>query len=148
MWLFTVHGFYSAVKCDERRSPLLKGHVAVRARVKQHLVNLHQFLPRRWKIKPVIREDKHADYRFRMFLPQRVWASIVRRLAKEIDYSNFKGAVHSRPTTCDAGADARYAAALNRIWAVTLDLQPSRPAEVDSEAAWYDELNRGYERDR
>ena len=42
-------------------------------------------------------EDSHADYRYRVVCPRAVFAELVAGLVEEIDYDNFKSAVHGDP---------------------------------------------------
>jgi hypothetical protein len=41
--------------------------------------------------------DEHWDYRWRLAMRKKDWARIVYRLSIQIDYTNFKNAVHERP---------------------------------------------------
>ena len=42
-------------------------------------------------------EDLHADYRYRVVCPKGAFAELVAELVGEIDYDNFKSAVHGNP---------------------------------------------------
>lgn len=66
-----------------------------------------------------IREFPGADYAWRLFVPKSVWAEVVRRLAEDIDYDNFKAATARRQ-----GLDgAAYVEALHAVWRTMLGLQ-------------------------
>jgi hypothetical protein len=108
MWVFTTHGFYSAV-CDTSDS---LGRLKVRARRKRHLENLKQ----RFGLKDDIIETTDSDYRFRILLPKQEWVAICTALAEDITYENFKGAVRET-------GDTKYEKALHRVWSDMLALQ-------------------------
>ena len=116
MWLFTPHGFYSAVsaldggKVDPTR-------VCVRARVRRHLLALCRAYPTAFGPKDVARSDT-SDYRYRVVLPRRVWVDIVTDLAADVDYPNFKSAAKAAHP-----ADHGYHDALLRVWCVMAGLQ-------------------------
>jgi|APSaa5957512622_1039677.scaffolds.fasta_scaffold29158_3 hypothetical protein len=42
-------------------------------------------------------EDRHADYRYRVVCPKEVFAKLVADWVGEIDYDNYKSAVHGNP---------------------------------------------------
>lgn len=163
MWLFTRHGFFSCTCADANHSggfePAVKGkpyhkqakkpdldQMMVRARLKQHLVNLQEACadlsisasviaesPDRAMLFGEIAvaeivESKTNDYRFRILLPQPAFAVLVSWLVSDIDYCNFKNAVFEQEGASD------YEHALHRIWSVHHGLQyPSKvhgPADL------------------
>lgn len=82
MWLFTVDGFYSAVKdayCQE-------GEIVVRSRQRE---DLQRFL-KRVGLKGKILEFPEADYLYRVTVPHTAWTDYVTRMATELNYPNFK----------------------------------------------------------
>ena len=85
MWLFCKSGFFSAVQHFEKPET-----IHVRARFPGDLERLCQV----HGIEPEITETPMNDYRFRMDFPRETWSKIVAKEAEEIDYSNFKNAVH------------------------------------------------------
>lgn len=100
MWVFTKHGFYSAVSRKD-------GNIAVRARLKKHLEDLIQhYLPS----KPEIVTTKESDYRHRIIIPHDLWVEAISKIAKDIDYGNFKSEVYRTQGSCD------YETALHQIW--------------------------------
>ena len=111
MWLFTKHGFYSAVAARRGRK-IDPTRVCVRARLHEHLVSLldaHGDLLGR----PRVTSSPDTDYRFRIVVRAGDWADVCRLLAYDIDYDNFKAAC----------PDPAYHAWLNRVWAVGADVQ-------------------------
>lgn len=118
MWLFTQYGFYSVV-CGRDlagdSSRIDPDTVMVRARSRAHLEALRKrFAP---LAAVEIAETTSTDYRFRLLTPKAAWSDVVRELAAEIDYGNFKGRVET------SANDPAYAAALHGVWAVMERLQ-------------------------
>lgn len=122
MWLFTRHGFFSAV-CARRGDG---GHgegidtdrIMVRARVRAHLEALLTRFPVQLGGCAIV-EFGGTDYAFRFFVPKSEWSQVVSELAKETDYDNFKSEVcHFQ------GRDgAAYERSLHDVWAVMFRLQ-------------------------
>lgn len=81
MWLFCKSGFFSAVVDfnDANR-------VMVRSRFKG---DLERLLPEAQVV-----HTPHADYPYRAFIPRTAWVAVVQAQAQEMDYDNFKNAVH------------------------------------------------------
>ena len=105
MWIATKHGFFSIVRahaCKEvgQENYVHKPHpglVMVRARVREHLealVAAHGDL-----IEPAaIAHSTGTDYPYRVIIDKDAATALVRRLAMEIDYTNFKNTAHdARP---------------------------------------------------
>jgi hypothetical protein len=84
MWLFTKHGFYSAVQ--DRDNP---ARIWVRARAKADLENLRK----EFRLSQQIVRSPRADYGWRLKLRRKTWEKIAAQLVASIDYSNFKDAV-------------------------------------------------------
>lgn len=86
MWLFCKSGFFSAVQHVDD-----PGLIHVRARFKGDLERLclsHG-------VKDVsVEHTPGNDYPFRVDFPREAWSDIVCKEASEIDYKNFKNAVH------------------------------------------------------
>ena len=68
--------------------------------------------------------DEARDYRWRLSMKQTDWAHALAALAAEIDYANFKKAVHERPdqqqeqrVSVDLERDAAGADGRGRRWA-------------------------------
>lgn len=99
MWCATTIGWFDVVKDRD-----VKNGVIIKARCKADIWNLYrQFSTayrkgkgKRFKMgRPV--SHKKWDYRWGIKMRQRDWAQIAYRLAMQIDYSLFKGAVDARP---------------------------------------------------
>ncbi len=85
MWLFCKSGFFSAVEHNSK-----PGVIHVRARFKGDLERLCE----RHGLKPLVETTPYNDYAYRMDFQRDVWAKIVSDEALDIDYPNFKNAVH------------------------------------------------------
>jgi hypothetical protein len=88
MWLFTRHGFYSLTRSADEPEKL-----QVRARVRRDLENLQALTS---LVGPIL-ETPTADYRWRWIVTPDEAEEITRRLAQDINYSNFKGTVARQP---------------------------------------------------
>lgn len=93
MWIFMKHGFFSAVQ-NYNDSNLIH----VRARFKGDLERVCAA----YGIEPNVVETPRGDYPYRMDFKRETWAEIVSHEVMEIDYTNFKSAVHD-------GTDRDYA---------------------------------------
>ena len=93
MWLFCKHGFFSAVRHNFKPDTIL-----LRARVGGDL----ERLAAAHKVALDIKVTPDADYAYRTELPLKTWAAIARREAADIDYGNFKSAVHDGTARDDA----------------------------------------------
>ena len=85
MWLFTKHGFFSAVQHFENANL-----IHVRARFKGDLERLCEA----YETTPEVEHTPGNDYPYRMNFRREDWAKIVAGEANAIDYENFKDAVH------------------------------------------------------
>lgn len=122
MWLFTKHGFYSAV-CARQGSgkngePVDPGRIMVRARVRAHLEALKARFPELLRASE-IQESSLTDYAFRIFVAKPVWSQVLSGLAEETDYDNFKDEVSRHQGK--AGAD--YEHSLHKVWQTMNGLQ-------------------------
>jgi hypothetical protein len=122
MWLFTKHGFYSAVCARQRDGkhgqPVDPDRIMVRARLRSHLKALKERFPDLLGDCEV-REFAGSDYAFRLFVDKSAWARVLAGLAEETDYDNFKSEV-ARHQGRDGAA---YEEALHEVWAVMYGLQ-------------------------
>ena len=84
MWLFTKHGFFSAVKNYNNGD-----YIHVRARFKGDLDRLCEA----YNLVPNVVKTPKGDYPYRMDFPREIWAFIVKREAESIDYTDFEVAV-------------------------------------------------------
>jgi hypothetical protein len=107
MWLMTNFGFFSIVKKEGEEN------VTVRARAKEDLLNLKiRYLPSMGAIEV----SDYTDYRYRVRVPQEVFAEALRVIALDIDYPNFKSSV--------AATQGKARAKLYEdVWVRLLDLQ-------------------------
>lgn len=122
MWIFTKHGFFSAV-CARQGSgkhgqPIDPDRIMVRARVRGHLDALTKRFPDLLETSE-IREFAGADYAFRIFVDKRVWSAMLSSLAEETDYDNFKSEVARH----QGRAGAAYERSLHEVWSVMFRLQ-------------------------
>lgn len=109
MWIFSKLGFFSIVQ--HRHLP---GKLLVRARHRQDLENFVRLLDKIGDKKHSIQETPDADYRFRALACKRVLAKAMARIGSDIDYPNFKDAVHG-----DRVRDSAYM----RVWRAMADFQ-------------------------
>ena len=124
MWIFSKHGFFSAVRHNERKDMIL-----LRARVKGDLERLldHHYAvmqsngyltpPNGKSVKdaiPDIETTPDADYRFRCEIPHDLFCVLLMQEASEITYGNFKEAAHDGTPRDDAYCE---------VWSVMSDLQ-------------------------
>src|SRR5438874_2053133 len=109
MWLFSKQGFFSVVRHSHR-----PGHLLVRARLRADADNLARLLSEETgrAFAPLVTPD--ADYLYRLEVPREDFARVMARLVQELDYPNFKLAVHGNPDR-----DRTY----GRVWSVMAELQ-------------------------
>ncbi len=113
MWLFTKQGFFSAVQHKDEPDMII-----VRARLKQDAERLAEFVSVTCSCdQPAVEQTVAADYLFRLTLPWVQWRDVLAELAMQIDYPNFKDAVHALPDDHD-----RTWAYL-MVWQIMHDLQ-------------------------
>ena len=121
MWVFTKHGFFSAVCARQgdgtHGQPVDPGRIMVRARVREHLEGLKTRFPNLLGQCDIL-EFAGTDYAFRVFMDKQVWSRVLAGLAEETDYDNFKSEVARQ----GRGA-AAYERALHDVWSVTYRLQ-------------------------
>jgi hypothetical protein len=122
MWVFTKHGFFSAV-CARQGSgkhgqPLDPARLMVRARVRGHLEALKKQFPDLVG-QCDIQEFGGSDYAFRIFVDKLVWSQVLSKLAEETDYDNFKSEV----ARYQGHAGAAYERSLHDVWSVMYKLQ-------------------------
>lgn len=107
MWVFTRDGFFSAVQHFEQPNTIL-----VRGRVESDLRRLCEIM------KTQIVENVDADYRYRTSVSRPAWAEYLQQAARELDYPNFKNAMH------DLFDDSRRDQAHMEVWSAMQRLQP------------------------
>ena len=122
MWLFTKHGFYSAVCARQgdgsHGQPVDPDRIMVRARVRGHLETLKERFSELLADSEIM-EFSGTDYAYRIFVPKSVWSQVVVGLTEEMDYDNFKSKVARHQ-----GSDgAEYEHSLHEVWSVMNRLQ-------------------------
>jgi hypothetical protein len=109
MWLFSKEGFFSVVRHSHK-----PGHLLVRARRREDIDRLSRLLSTETgrELTPLVSPD--ADYLYRLEVPRLDFARVMVRLVEELDYPNFKSAVHGDPTR-----DRAY----GRVWSIMAETQ-------------------------
>jgi len=98
MWLFTLNSFVSVVR--HRADPEL---LLVRARRRDDLIGL---LGKKWEKE--VREDLHADYRYRVILGEKAFKKIISGyISRWLRYDNYKAAQKLDPV---------FLSFLHKIW--------------------------------
>lgn len=122
MWIFTKHGFFSAVcarKGDGKHDqPVDLDRIMVRARIRNHLEALkHRFPDLLGNCE--IQESAGTDYAYRLFVQKSAWMQVLAGLAGETDYDNFKSEVAYH----QGKVGAAYEHSLHDVWSVMHRLQ-------------------------
>ncbi len=91
--------------------------VMVRARVRKHLTNLQRRFPSLADTKTLTWPSR--DYGFRLIVPKTVWVEVLKEMAEEQTWSNFKDEAAARKA--DTGAE--YLNRLHAVWWEMLRLQ-------------------------
>lgn len=133
MWLFTRHGFFSVTcpRSDACAGPLDQSRVQVRARVRDHLEALISTFPDAFPKKAAILDTPDGDYCCRTFISRAAWRKLVRVLADDVTYGNFKNAAGRKFPIDGPG----YVTALHRIWRTMYGVQEkaSGPGKYSTE---------------
>ena len=109
MWIFSKWGFVSIVQHRQ-----LPGKLLVRARTKADLENFIRLLGEIDGKKHPVEETPDADYGYRTVACKRAVARALSRIAADVDYPNFKDAVHGDPAR-----DSAYM----EVWSAMVDFQ-------------------------
>lgn len=117
MWIFSKVGFVSAVEHWDYPDYLM-----VRARVREDLENILKIAEElvAGDVRDII-EMANADYRFRVVIHKQAFSEVVKHLAENIDYGNFKNAVHD-----GSPRDTAYM----EVWSAMCGLQYSRHSRL------------------
>ena len=122
MWIFTKHGFFSAVCArhgdGKHDQPVDPDRIMVRARVRDHLEALKKQFPN-FLGECDIQEFAGTDYAYRLFVQKSAWTRVLAGLAEETDYDNFKSEVAHH----QGRAGAAYEHSLHEVWSVMHRLQ-------------------------
>ena len=125
MWIFTKHGFFSAVCARQGDGKYNRAvdpdRIMVRARVIGHLEALKARFPSLLN-GCAIQEFTGTDYAYRLFVTKTEWVKVVAALAEETDYDNFKSEVADHQGT----VGRNYENALHQVWHVMHQLQTHR----------------------
>lgn len=92
MWIYSKIGFFSAV-ADHYRP----GFVVVRARFRRDIAALCRLAGEVAGETPQPQRTPQRDYLWRISIGNVLWGRMLARLVEDIDYTNFKGAVHGDP---------------------------------------------------
>ena len=115
MWIFTKHGFFSAVCArtgdGKHGQPVDPDRIMVRARVRNHLEAVKKRFPDLLGDCEV-QESAGTDYAYRLFVQKSAWIQVVAELAQETDYDNFKSAVARH----QGRAGMAYEHSLHDVW--------------------------------
>jgi len=122
MWIFTKHGFFSAVCARQGNGkhgqPVDPDRIMVRARVRGHLEALKKRFPDLLG-ECDIQESAGTDYAYRLFVQKFAWTQVLAGLGEETDYDNFKSEVAHH----QGRAGAAYEHSLHEVWSVMHRLQ-------------------------
>jgi hypothetical protein len=122
MWIFSKHGFFSAVCARQgdgkHGEPIDLDRIMVRVRVRSHLEALKKRFPKLLSTCE-IQEFAGTDYAYRLFVPKSAWTHVVAGLADETDYDNFKSEVARH----QGRAGAAYEHSLHEVWSAMHRLQ-------------------------
>ena len=122
MWLFTKHGFYSAVCARQgdgsHGQPVDPDRMMVRARIRNHLAALKDRFADMLADCEIM-EFSGTDYAFRIFVAKKVWSNVLVGLNEEMDYDNFKSEVARFQGREGTG----YEHSLHDVWSVMNRLQ-------------------------
>ena len=122
MWIFTKHGFFSAVCArqgkGEHHQPIDPDRMMVRGRVRTHMEALKARFPELLAACE-IQETGSTDYAYRLFMGKPVWVHVLGALAEETNYDNFKSEVAQH----QGKAGAAYEKSLHDVWSVMHRLQ-------------------------
>ena len=122
MWIFSQHGFFSAVCARQgdgsHDQPVDPDRIMVRARLRGHLEALKERYPDLLG-DCAIRDSMGTDYPYRLFVAKSVWAHVLAGLANETDYDNFK----SRVQEYQGKGGAAYKHSLHSVWSTMHRLQ-------------------------
>jgi hypothetical protein len=113
MWLFTKHGFFSAV--DDRQK---RAHIVLRSRDPADLKRLIAAFPEVQMSEVVI--TPRRDYPCRVYLEHAQFKKLAFMLASDIHYDNFKNEVYKQP-----GQGAKREALYHDVWSTMRRAEPA-----------------------
>ncbi len=122
MWIFTRHGFFSAVCARQgnggHEMPVDPDRIMVRARMLPHLESLKENFPELLG-DCEIQSSGSTDYAYRLFVKKSSWEAVLAGLGKDTDYDNFKKEVFRH----QGKSGAAYERSLHDVWSVMNKLQ-------------------------
>jgi hypothetical protein len=118
MWIFTKHGFISAVRKNAHPDVL-----TIRARDKQSLEELIAFTG------VELAKSPDGDYPYRVFVKPELFAQWVSSQALAVDYNNFKSEVAKQ-------RGHEFAGPLHNVWSAMLEVEDEDAR--DGEATYVD----------
>ena len=102
MWIFTKHGFFSAVQ-----NKFDANLIHVRARYEGDL----ERLCKTYGVEPKVVRTPEGDYPLRMDFDRQKWGEILKGEGEAVDYTKFKPAVHDGTIR-----DRAYMSVFNTMW--------------------------------
>ncbi|MHB0961108.1 MAG: hypothetical protein ACYC0X_21880 [Pirellulaceae bacterium] len=128
MWIFTRHGFISAVSALRANGTLNERQVVVRARIAAHLDAILAAAGLD-EARGKVRWTKARDYAYRVVLDTPQFVALVSAAAAAIDYPNFKHECHRAHPE-----DHLYTQLLGTTWMAGYQMQVAHQADREREA--------------
>lgn len=126
MWIFTQHGFISAVCARTSRGRTDRHRLVVRARTRSHL---HEVLATCHLDKlNKVEHTPDRDYAWRVVLSKPQFVALVGAAAADIDYPNFKSQCQRAHPD-----DRAYHQLLATTWHAGYDMQVAHLAGLDND---------------
>lgn len=121
MWIVTQHGFFNIIQYPEDRADDL---LTIKARRRVDLIGVKE----RYEdaISREIEISDKADYRYRLKVPRKIAAHMIRATVMEIDYPKFKSRIMATPSQRD-----RHDIYL-QVWDILHQLQETEHHDADT----------------
>ena len=133
MWTFTRYGFFSIACANKAGTGDIDPNVVmVRARLKEHLLNLQERFKDANIAKLTIESSSHTDYRYRLVMPKTEWVAALSEMATEQTWRNFKNEASLFERSHNLSR--RYVDALHNIWSVMHRLQIHEGEDISIKA--------------
>ena len=98
----------------------------IRARCEKDIESLHRRYSAKCPSMRKLTSDENRDYRWRLSISKRDWVKLAAEIASEVDYPNFKSAVHDRPDQDNKSGP--YLEIWSIMHALQMDERPGRRA--------------------